>query len=232
MTKNLYKILFFGRKNDKYSLACISFLESLGFDVFKVWSERRGGKLPSGLYDLECDFIMCFRSHFILPKSILNIPKFFSINFHPGPPEYPGTGCVNFSLYEDKNDYGVTIHIMNEKVDDGKIIDVFRFPVLKSDNLKIVLNKTHKLLFNSFCAFNKKLIKFGHPYLEKRIKINKDIKWSGIKRKQKDMEAFQKVEVDIDKKELERRIRSFNYPGFPVELELHGYKFVLDGHLK
>ena len=52
-----------------------------------------------------------------------------AINFHPGPPEYRGTGCVNYALYENSKFYGCTAHLINEKVDNGKIIDVKKFNI-------------------------------------------------------------------------------------------------------
>ena len=37
----------------------------------------------------------------------------------------------------------------------------------------------------------------------------------------------QLTSIDIDEVELNRRIKSFNYPGFPIELNLFGRRFVL-----
>ena len=85
---------------DENSIKCVEHLKDLGFKVSVVWSSKRGEKLPDVLHWLEVDYILSFRSQSILPESLLKIPKFYSINFHPGPPEYPGTGCFNFAIYE------------------------------------------------------------------------------------------------------------------------------------
>ena len=56
----------------------------------------------------------------IIKKNLINNCKIAAINFHPGPPEYRGIGCLNFALYNNEKFYGCTSHIMNEKIDDGK----------------------------------------------------------------------------------------------------------------
>lgn len=71
-----------------------------------------------------------------------------AINFHPAPPEYPGSGCINFALYDNAQEYGVTAHLMNEKIDNGRILEVRRFPIGKLDDLESLLSRTHRELTN------------------------------------------------------------------------------------
>ena len=47
-----------------------------------------------------------------------------AINFHPGPPEYRGVGCVNYAFFDNVKSYGCTAHRINQKIDNGPIIDV------------------------------------------------------------------------------------------------------------
>ena len=51
------------------------------------------------------------------------------INFHPGSPEYPGTGCTNFAIYNKEKEYGVTCHYMKTSVDSEILSQVKRFPI-------------------------------------------------------------------------------------------------------
>jgi len=225
MNKN-NKLLFFGRKNHGNSIKCLEHLEDLGFKVSVVWSSKRREKLPDDLDCLEVDYILCFRSYFILPESLLKIPKFYSINFHPGPPEYPGSG-INFSLYEDKKEYGITIHLMSKKVDSGKIIETNYFPIFEDDNLEKLLKRTHRKLFNSFIDFTTNLKKYGEIFVKEKLDKNSNVNWSKKYWITKELDKYQIITKDIDEIELNRRIKSFNYPGFPIELELYGHRFVL-----
>ena len=51
--------------------------------------------------------LLSFLSPWIVPQEALD--RFsLALNFHPGPREYPGTGCYNFALYEGAREYGCT----------------------------------------------------------------------------------------------------------------------------
>ena len=70
-----------------------------------------------------------------------------AINFHPGTPRYRGIGCINFALMENSKNYGSTCHLMNEKVDSGKILDVKFFNLKKINNLSDAIKRTHHVMF-------------------------------------------------------------------------------------
>jgi methionyl-tRNA formyltransferase len=224
---NKKSILFFCKKDDKYSDSCIDFIKKSGFELYVVFSSKKGEKLPSKLQLLKVDYIICFRSYFILPESLINKPRYFSINFHPGPPNYPGTGCTNFALYNNEQEYGITVHIMNKKVDSGKIVDVSYFPILEEYNLETLTKKTHEHLLLSFKNFILNIKNNGNEYIENKILENQKVAWSKLKRTSKELDKYQIISKDIKKDDLNLIIRSFNYPGYPIELELHGHKFVL-----
>ena len=42
----------------------------------------------------------------------------------------------------------VSLHVINEKIDSGKIINVKRFKIKKKDNVGSLLKKTHNELFH------------------------------------------------------------------------------------
>lgn len=75
------------------------------------------------------DYLVSFLSPWIIPKSLLSSAQKAAINFHPGPPRYPGSGCYNFAIYEKAKTYGVTCHHMKEKVDTGAIILTSHFNI-------------------------------------------------------------------------------------------------------
>lgn len=58
----------------------------------------------------------------ILGEKILSIPRIGTLNAHPGLlPNYRGIDVVPWAIYNGDK-VGVTIHFVNEKVDDGKIL--------------------------------------------------------------------------------------------------------------
>ena len=85
---------------------------------------------------------MSYLARWIVPAPLLARAA-LALNFHPGPPEYPGYGCNNFAIYEGAREYGVTCHHMAPRVDTGAIVEVLRFPVLDSDNAGTLLARAY-----------------------------------------------------------------------------------------
>lgn len=52
------------------------------------------------------------------------------INFHPAPlPDFRGLGGYNFAIFEQRTEWGVSAHFVDEKLDTGDVIRVHRFPI-------------------------------------------------------------------------------------------------------
>ena len=166
------RILFFGRKNDIYSIKCLEHLKNLNFDISVMWSKKRGEKLQQ-ISNTGIDYILCYRSYFILPHQLLKKPRFYSINFHPSPPTYPGSGGVNFALYNNDRKFGITIHLMNNQIDSGDIIITKNFKINNNDNVESLLKKTHDVLLNSFINFTNQLEENGEKYIKEMIKLKR-----------------------------------------------------------
>ena len=120
-------VLFFGRKNCTYTKKIKKKLKSKTNNLTYIEIDPKKKNINIKRLDKKYDFILCFRSHYILKKNLIDKAQIAAINFHPGPPEYPGSGCLNFALYDNSKEYGVTVHLMNDKVDNGKIIECLRF---------------------------------------------------------------------------------------------------------
>ncbi len=221
------QILFFGRSKCEASEKLLSQMNRNGFDVTYVESKHRVERLPENIQWWDGDYIVCFRSLSILPDSLLKKARIAAINFHPAPPEYPGSGSINFALYDEVDAYGVTAHLMNEKVDNGKILEVRRFPVRKGDNLLGVLERTHSELYHLCSDFVSALATVGESYVPVKIAECEGVSWGGEARLLKELEKLQTIDVGIEKSELERIIRATDIEGFPPKVMLHGYKFYL-----
>lgn len=150
-----------------------------------------------------------------------------AVNFHPGPPEFPGSGCTNFALYEGAETFGVTAHLIEKVVDSGQILAFRRFPIAAEDNLHTLTKKTHSALF----ALARKLISdaLHDPKWIHRIIADGDpgVCWSGTRKRMSAVDEFAQIPLSITKSDLERRVRAFHHPDFPLTLTLHGRRFLL-----
>jgi methionyl-tRNA formyltransferase len=167
------------------------------------------------------DYIISFLYTKIIPEDILKNARFAAINFHPGPPEYPGTGCYNLALYNNDKIFGTTCHHMLKKADSGKIISVKRFPLFESDTVGTLKERT--MIYTI-------LIFFELIYL---IIEGKDLprskeEWKREPYTRKDLNKLLQIGLEMPKEEIDRRIRATacnNYPG--PYIEIHGKKYSL-----
>ena len=153
----------------------------------------------------DWDYIICFISPWIVPKTALDRSK-TSINFHPGPPKYPGTGCYNFAIYNGEEEYGVTCHHMLAQVDSGQIIKVVRFPMYKTDSVFKLKERTmHHLLKLFYDICNNYIIP------RKDLPVSKE-KWLRKPYRRKDLQELCKIKINMDAEEVKRRFIATYFP--------------------
>ena len=220
-------VLFMGRNNCSYSNRIKRLLEKSSKKFYYFESSRIGEKINKKYLKLNYDYIFCFRSFYILKNNILKKVNKAAINFHPGPPEYRGKGCVNYALYENSKFYGCTAHLINLKVDSGKIIDVKKFNINKKNSISEVLAKTYETM-SSLAISTIKNIKKNPDFVENQILKNKDMKWSNKIRKLKDLNNFYQINKNIKKNDFFKKIRATDTPKFKPYIKLYGKKFILE----
>lgn len=215
------KILLIGKKDDARCMQAISFLKR---DIFEldVILGKRGELFPKEFISWQGDYIISYLSPWILPKTLLQQARKAAINFHPGPPEYPGIGCTNFAIYEGVKSYGVTCHHMASRVDTGEIIAVRRFPVLPNDSVYALTQRCYKHLL--VCFFETiSLIISGQSF----PKVSEQ--WGRLPYTRKELNELCRLSCDMDEDEIKRRIKAVTYPGMPgAYIEIAGQKFVLE----
>lgn len=221
------KILFlFGDKDYHAKKLVLSLKKKVNLKVNFFSKKKKIKKLfnkRNGFYD----FIFCFRSKYILSYSDIKKSKFPPINFHPGPPEYRGYGCVNFALYKNSKNYGITAHLINEKIDSGKIINVKRFKIKKKDNVSSLLKKTHSELFFMAKKTIFDLLKRPNT-ISTLLKKSKKEKWSKVIKSKKDLDKLYEIAVNSSQNEIKRKIRSTVYKHFKPYICLNKKKYYLE----
>src|SRR3989344_2638207 len=89
-----------------------------------IQPERLAVKPPSGgLTAKRSDLFIAAAYGKIIPKLILDIPKFGTLNVHPSLlPKFRGPSPIQSFILSDEEKTGVTIMLMDEQVDHGKIL--------------------------------------------------------------------------------------------------------------
>ncbi len=215
--KSNKKVLFFGRYKDSFSHTVYKFLLKKFNKVDCVWSKKPKEKKVQNIYFKNVDILISFRSYFILKSKHLKKIKDLSINFHPGPPKYRGFGCANYAIYNEEKFYGVTVHLINNKIDNGKILDVKKFKIHKNISLKDLLNLTHTKQVIQFKNVINKLIKINFDKKKIKNKFLNNYKWSSKLGTKNDLEKFYEIK---NEKNLNLKIRATKIGRFKA------YKFI------
>ena len=87
------------------------------------------------------DFLFSFMCPVIIPAELLNTIEISPINFHPAPPRYPGIGSASYAIYNNDRLFGVTAHIMDEKIDAGRILRTCPLPIASNDTCETLFDR-------------------------------------------------------------------------------------------
>ena len=148
-SKSQLKVLFIGKAEDHHSRVAADFIGLHFKDALIVYSKRTD-PFPVELNDWEGDLLISYLAQWIIPAGLLARAKYAAINFHPGPPEYPGIGCTNFAIYNGEKEFGITCHHMIAMVDSGSMVAVRRFPVFDTDTVYSVTQRCYNEILHLF----------------------------------------------------------------------------------
>lgn len=82
----------------------------------------------------------------IIPKKVLDAPKYGSINVHASLlPKYRGGAPIQRAIIDGEKETGITIMYMDEHMDSGDMIAQESIPILDSDTLDTMNQKLSKL---------------------------------------------------------------------------------------
>lgn len=78
----------------------------------------------------------------ILPQELLEIPRKYPINVHGSLlPKYRGASPIQVALISGETETGVTIMVMNEKMDEGDIIDMKKIIISEDETTSTLFEK-------------------------------------------------------------------------------------------
>ena len=165
--------------------------------------------------------LIAFVTPEIVSSGTLDRLGYGALNFHPGPPGYPGWAPAHFALYERATEFGATVHVMVERVDVGPIVDVARFPIPADISVAGLEGLAYAHLAQLFWRMAKSLATDPKP------PPALPVQWGSRKYSRRAYRAICDIPLDIPKDELDRRLRVFggNHFGICPTINLHGIEF-------
>jgi methionyl-tRNA formyltransferase len=198
-----------GRKMVLTPPAVKSFVLKHEYWNIKIFQPNNKAELLEIMKKLQPDLGVVAAFSMILPKEVIDIPKYGILNIHPSLlPRWRGASPIQAAILAGDEKTGVTIMLINEKMDTGDIIAI--------SNLKsLISNFTYKEL-------EEKLAELGAELLIETIPkwINNEIK--PIEQDNSKATYCKKITkedglIDLEKELLEiieRKIRAFTpWPG-------------------
>ncbi len=188
-----------------------SFAKKESIKIFTPETIR--GNLPfiNELKSLSCDLFIVIAYGKVLPKEILEIPKFGSWNAHASLlPRWRGAAPIQWSLMKGEEFTGVGIMRMNEGLDTGDILLEEKLKIDINDNLNTLMEKlsilSAKLFLNSIFILEKNIKENTNYLLTKQMDLGREISYA--RRIEK---SDYKLDWDNDAIEISRKIKAL-YP--------------------
>ena len=115
--------------------------ESLGLTVYQPKSVKTSETLDI-LKSLNPDLIAVVAYGKILPKEILELPKFGCVNAHASLlPKFRGASPIQWSIYCGENKTGVTTMLMDEGMDTGDMLLTEETEITSTENFRTLHDK-------------------------------------------------------------------------------------------
>ena len=159
----------------------------------------------SELKELSSDLFIVIAYGKILPKEILDIPKFKSWNAHASLlPRWRGAAPIQWSILNGDELTGVGIMKMEEGLDTGDILIEKKIKIESKDNLETLTKKlsdlSSKLFMNAISKIEENIESDINSLLKKQSNFNRELKYARMIKKSDYKVSWEKNATDIYRK--------------------------------
>ena len=117
------------------------YAESVGLPVYQP-NTLKGDEFATLLRTVDPELIVVVAFGKILPKNVLDYPKYGCVNVHGSIlPEYRGAAPMQRAIMDGKSETGVTTMMMDVGLDTGDMLLVEKMPIEENDNFETVHDK-------------------------------------------------------------------------------------------
>lgn len=177
-------------------------VEALKYNI-PVFQPEKISDLKPEIKNLRPDIIVVAAYAQIIPKSILDIPRYGCVNVHASLlPKYRGASCIQAAIINGDKETGITIMKMDEGLDTG--------PIIFQKNINIENFDTGGSLFNKLSALGAEiltpaLLKFVSGEIKHIPQNNSKASYAGLLKKNDG-----KINWSKNAEQLEKFIRAMN----------------------
>ena len=196
------------RGNKFISTPVKSFAEQESIKIYTPAKIRDNIHFINELKSLSCDLFIVIAYGKILPKEILEIPKFGCWNAHASLlPRWRGAAPIQWSLIKGDEFTGVGIMKMNEGLDTGDLLLEEKIKIDDNDDLNTLSKKlsilSAKLFLNATSLLEENIYKNTNSQLTKQNTLGREITYARMIEK-----SDFKVDWDNEAIKISRQIKA------------------------
>lgn len=231
------KMVFMGRKS--YGAEMLRWSTEQGIEIVGVCTDtylfdnpivEMAGKLGLPLVSMEeaerlsssADLAVSYLYSKKIRKPMIENPTFGCINFHPAIlPDWRGTAGYNIAILNKLPEWGVTAHYVDENIDTGEIIRIFRFSFdYRHETAMSLERKTQGIQMDLYKSVVTDVMKYGR--LESQVQNTS----TGVYVSRKQMCEMKRL--DLEKDDVGLKVRAFWFPPYHgAYIEANGRKYTL-----
>lgn len=234
------KIIFMGRK--KHSAELIEWLLSKDVIIDSVVTDSHLPNSPTqnkanelgiplvtlkqvekklGNSNHDIDLVVSYLFWKKIKEPVISSPKLGCINFHPAIlPDWKGTAGYNIAILEKLKEWGATAHFIEESIDTGPIIEIFKFHF--DYRIETALSLEEKTMSIQKDLFKKIFLDLIEGKELRGFKQEK----KGIYISRRKMEEMKQIDINND--DIDLKIRAFWFPPYTgANITIKGEKYTL-----
>lgn len=190
----------------------------LGIDVVSLEEAEKIILENPGYIDLVISYLFWRK----IKEPLISSPKYGCINFHPAIlPDWRGTAGYNIAILNKLSEWGATAHYVNEDIDTGDIIKVYKFNFdYRYETAMSLEEKTQKIQMDLYKSVLTDVMEKG------KLSAVKQEANEGIYISKKEMLEMSNINLDYD--DIDLKIRAFWFPPYTgANIEVNGKKYTL-----
>ena len=161
------------------------------------------------------DYLFSIVNNHILPQSLLQLPRYCSINYHDALlPKYAGIHATSWAILNNERIHGITWHIMNEVVDSGNILRQSNFNLDIGETALSLNLKCYSHALDAFKKLIKDLVVHGGSIATK----SQDLKNRSYFSFYKKPPSFGFIRYEHSAKKTDQLYRALNFGNYPNTL--------------
>ncbi|MGN6567032.1 MAG: formyltransferase family protein [Flavipsychrobacter sp.] len=160
----------------------------------------------------ECDIIYSVQYHQILKKEHITKAKQVAVNLHMAPlPEYRGSNQFSYAIIEGKEEFGTTIHQIDERIDHGAILFQKRFPIPENCWVNDLYQLTYDASLKLFKQTLAHVVSGNYTAVPQQTLENK---YGSSLHLRGEINKLKQIDLNWDNEKIKRYIRATYMPGF------------------